>query len=159
MTFWLYVLFSILLKCNFSHINVGHYLVGKVPILSSIKLMTLSLHSSWYKQVPTHCLLLFATSAGDLLDSVKINRLHLMNHPIFPPNSPAIIILWNPMIVNTFPLCWPFLITTLLRIAANFHFYSISIPLPTSTPRKNFVCTHKILRHTFSPLPVHSAEK
>ena len=30
-----------------------------------------SLHSSWYKQVPTHCLLLFATPAGDLLDSVK----------------------------------------------------------------------------------------
>ena len=31
-----------------------------------------SLHSSWYKQVPTHCLLLFAMEAGDLLDSVKI---------------------------------------------------------------------------------------
>ena len=30
-----------------------------------------SLHSSWYKQVPTHCLLLFAIEAGDLLDSVK----------------------------------------------------------------------------------------
>ena len=30
------------------------------------------LHSSWYKQVPTHCLLLFAIEAGDLLDSVKI---------------------------------------------------------------------------------------
>ena len=37
MTFWLYVLFSILLKCNFSHINFVHYLVVKVPILSSIK--------------------------------------------------------------------------------------------------------------------------
>ena len=79
-----------------------------------------SLHSSWYKQVPTHCLLLFATSAGDLLDSVKINRLHLMNHPILPPNSPAIIILWNPMIVNTFP------------------------------PRKNFVCTQNFKTHIFS---------
>ena len=30
-----------------------------------------SLHSSWYKQVPTHCLLLFAIEAGDLLDLVK----------------------------------------------------------------------------------------
>ena len=30
-----------------------------------------SLHSSWYKQVPTHCLSLFAIEAGDLLDSVK----------------------------------------------------------------------------------------
>ena len=30
-----------------------------------------SLHSSWYKQVPTHCLLLFVIEAGDLLDSVK----------------------------------------------------------------------------------------
>ena len=27
--------------------------------------------SFWYKQVPTHCLLLFAIKAGDLLDSVK----------------------------------------------------------------------------------------
>ena len=31
-----------------------------------------SLHSSWYKQVPTHCLLLFARETGDLLDSVKL---------------------------------------------------------------------------------------
>ena len=30
------------------------------------------LHSSWYKQVLTHCLLLSAIEAGDLLDSVKI---------------------------------------------------------------------------------------
>ena len=37
-----------------------------------IQLMTLSLNSSWYKQVLTHCLLLFATSTGELLDSVKI---------------------------------------------------------------------------------------
>ena len=37
-----------------------------------IQLMTLSLNSSWYKQVLTHCLLLFVTSAGELLDSVKI---------------------------------------------------------------------------------------
>ena len=29
-----------------------------------------SLQSSWYKQVPTHCLSLFATSAEDLPDSV-----------------------------------------------------------------------------------------
>ena len=29
------------------------------------------LYPSWYKQVPTHCLLLFAIEAGDLLDSVK----------------------------------------------------------------------------------------
>lgn len=42
MTFWLYVLFSILLKCNFSHINFVHYLVAKVPIHFRIKLMTLS---------------------------------------------------------------------------------------------------------------------
>lgn len=41
MTFWLYVLFSILLKCNFSHINFVHYLVAKVPIHFRIKLMTL----------------------------------------------------------------------------------------------------------------------
>ena len=32
-----------------------------------------SLHSPWYKQVPTPCLLLFAIEAGDLLDSVKIH--------------------------------------------------------------------------------------
>lgn len=32
MTFWLYVLFSILLKCNFGHINFVHYLVVKVSI-------------------------------------------------------------------------------------------------------------------------------
>ena len=37
-----------------------------------IQLMTLSLNSSWYKQVLTHCLLLFVTSTGELLDSVKI---------------------------------------------------------------------------------------
>ena len=37
-----------------------------------IQLMTLSLNSSWYKQVLTHCLSLFATSTGELLDSVKI---------------------------------------------------------------------------------------
>ena len=37
-----------------------------------IQLMTLSLNSSWYKRVLTHCLLLFVTSAGELLDSVKI---------------------------------------------------------------------------------------
>ena len=30
-----------------------------------------SLHSSWYKQIPTHCLLLFTIEAGDLLDLVK----------------------------------------------------------------------------------------
>ena len=29
------------------------------------------LYHSWYKQVPTHCLLLCAIEAGDLLDSVK----------------------------------------------------------------------------------------
>ena len=45
MTFWLYVLFSILLKCNFSHINFVHYLVAKVPIHFRIKLMTLCLIS------------------------------------------------------------------------------------------------------------------
>ena len=30
-----------------------------------------NLHSSWYKQIPTHCLLLFTIEAGDLLDLVK----------------------------------------------------------------------------------------
>ena len=34
------------------------------------------LHASWYKQVPTHCLLLFAIEAGDLLDLVKMDRGH-----------------------------------------------------------------------------------
>ena len=29
------------------------------------------LHASGYKQVPTHCLLLFTIEAGDLLDLVK----------------------------------------------------------------------------------------
>ena len=41
-----------------------------------------SLHSSWYKQVPTHCLLLFAIEAGDLLDSVKIRKI-LCNRSFF----------------------------------------------------------------------------
>ena len=35
------------------------------------QLIRSGLHHSWYKQVPTHCLLLCAIEAGDLLDSVK----------------------------------------------------------------------------------------
>ena len=39
--------------------------------ITALQFIRRSLHSSWYKQVPIHCLLLFAIEAGDLLDSVK----------------------------------------------------------------------------------------
>jgi len=39
--------------------------------ITAPKFISRSLHSSWYKQVPTHCLFLFAIEAGDLLDLVK----------------------------------------------------------------------------------------
>ena len=34
-----------------------------------------------YKQVPTHCLLLFAIEAGDFLDLLKISQATLQNRP------------------------------------------------------------------------------
>ena len=40
--------------------------------IAASQLIRSGLYHSWYKQVPTHCLLLFAIEAGDLLDSVKL---------------------------------------------------------------------------------------
>ena len=39
--------------------------------IAASQLIRSGLYHSWYKQVPTHCLLLCAIEAGDLLDSVK----------------------------------------------------------------------------------------
>ena len=48
--------------------------------IAASQLIRSGLHHSWYKQVPTHCLLLRAIEAGDLLDSVK----YAWHHSIFP---------------------------------------------------------------------------
>ena len=44
--------------------------------IAASQLIRSGLYHSWYKQVPTHCLLLCAIEAGDLLDSVKKIKYH-----------------------------------------------------------------------------------
>ena len=66
--------------------------------ITAPQFIRMSLHSSWYKQVPTHCLLLFAIEAGDLLDSVKI--IHLYSIKVIEISSvltsfPYIMMIWK----------------------------------------------------------------
>ena len=51
--------FFLLITSDFNCLSIGYS-----------QFIRRSLQSSWYKQVPTHCLSLFATSAEDLPDSV-----------------------------------------------------------------------------------------
>ena len=44
--------------------------------IAASQLIRSGLYHSWYKQVPTHCLLLCAIEAGDLLNSVKKIKYH-----------------------------------------------------------------------------------
>ena len=57
---------------DLSYRRIRRYLVWRLKRLEARDFSHVRFTSSWYKQVLTHCLLLFATSTGELLDSVKI---------------------------------------------------------------------------------------
>ena len=91
--------------------------------IAASQLIRSGLYHSWYKQVPTHCLLLFAIEAGDLLDSVKV----FLFLPFLTAQAPYI----SEFLPNTaVPVRWP-------TYPSWKHNRSSCFPLHEAAPRGN----------------------